>query len=81
MPPSWNPWFGMMFFIAALAAAWAVMSGHRGWWPALVVTASVAAQAHLMFALASVPVVLTVLALIDGPADTVRAAGPRLPVG
>jgi hypothetical protein len=41
--PSWNPWFGMVFFIAALAAAWAVMSGHRGWWRrAYVSTASIA---------------------------------------
>ncbi len=68
--PSWNPWFGMVFFIAALAAAWAVMSGHRGWWPALVITASVAAQAHLMF---TVPAgVLAILALIVGLADSIR---------
>ena len=68
--PSWNPWFGMVFFVAALAAAWAVMSGHRGWWPALVVTASVAAQAHLMFTVPSG--VLAVLALIVGLADSIR---------
>ena len=68
--PSWNPWFGMVFFIAAVAAAWAVMSGHRGWWPALVITASVAAQAHLMF---TVPAgVLAILALIAGLADSIR---------
>ncbi len=68
--PSWNPWFGMVFFIAALAAAWAVMSGHRGWWPALVITASVAAQAHLMFTVPSG--VLAILALFVGLADTIR---------
>ncbi len=68
--PSWNPWFGMTFFLAALAAAWAVMSGHRGWWPALVITASIAAQAHLMFTVPSA--VLAVLALIVGLADTIR---------
>ena len=68
--PSWNPWFGMVFFIAALAAAWAVMSGHRGWWPALVITASVAAQAHLMFTVPSG--VLAILALIVGLADSIR---------
>jgi hypothetical protein len=68
--PSWNPYFGMVFFIAALAAAWAVMSGHRGWWPVLVITASIAAQAHLMF---TVPAgVLAVLALIVGLADSIR---------
>jgi hypothetical protein len=68
--PSWNPWFGMVFFIAALAAAWAVMSGHRGWWPVLVVTASIAAQAHLMFTVPSG--ILAVLALIVGLADSIR---------
>jgi hypothetical protein len=68
--PSWNPWFGMVFFIAALAAAWAVMSGHRGWWPVLVITASIAAQAHLMFTVPSG--VLAVLALIVGLADSIR---------
>jgi hypothetical protein len=68
--PSWNPWFGMVFFIAALAAAWAVISGHRGWWPALVVTASIAAQAHLMFTVPSG--VLAILALIVGLADSIR---------
>jgi hypothetical protein len=69
--PYWNPWLGTMFFLAALAAGWAVMSGNRRWWPVLVITASVAAQAHLMFALASAAVVL--LALITGLADASRA--------
>ena len=53
MLPYWNPWFGMMFFLAALAAGWAVLSGHSAWWPVLAVTGSVAAQAHLMYALAA----------------------------
>ncbi|MBO0816352.1 MAG: hypothetical protein J2P30_14575, partial [Actinobacteria bacterium] len=69
--PDWNPWFGMMFFLASLAAGWAVMAGHRRWWPALVVTASVAAQAHLMFALGSAGLVLA--ALGTGIADSIRA--------
>ena len=68
--PSWNPWFGLAFFIAALAAAWAVMSGHRGWWPALVISASIAAQSHLMFTVPSGA--LALLALIVGLVDTVR---------
>ncbi len=71
LPPSWNPWFGIVFFTAALAAAWAVLSGRRGWWPGLVVTASIAAQAHLMFTVPSG--VLAVLALIVGLVDTIRA--------
>ncbi|MBO0809048.1 MAG: hypothetical protein J2P32_12195 [Actinobacteria bacterium] len=69
--PEWNPWFGMMFFLASLAAGWAVMAGHRRWWPVLVVTASVAAQAHLMFALGSAALVLA--ALGTGVADSIRA--------
>jgi hypothetical protein len=71
LPPSWNPWFGMMFFAASLAAGWAVLAGHRRWWPGLVITASIAAQAHLMFTLACAALVL--LALIAGLADTIRA--------
>lgn len=47
------------------------MSGRRWWWPALVITASVAAQAHLMFALAASALVL--LTLIIGLADAFRA--------
>jgi hypothetical protein len=74
--PYWNPWLGIMFFLATLAAGMAVVSGRRRWWPVLVVTASVAAQNHLMFALASAAVVL--LALVAGLIDTIRArAGYR----
>jgi len=74
--PYWNPWFATMFFLAALAVGWAVLSGRRWWWPVLVVTASVAAQAHLMFALASAG--LVALALVVGLADASRAgAGLR----
>src|SRR5258706_330627 len=74
--PCWNPWLGLMFFIAALAAGWAVMSGYRGWWAAAVVSASIAAQSHLMYAIAAVAVVVLVFAV--GLADTVRAkAGYR----
>lgn len=68
---TWNPWFGMTYFLAAFAAAWAVIAGHRRWWPVLVITASVAAQAHLMFTLGSAALVL--LALIVGIADSIRA--------
>jgi hypothetical protein len=71
--PLWNPWFGLMFFLAALAAAWAVMSGRRGWWPVLVVAASIAAQGHLMYGIASASLVLA--ALIVGLVETIRARG------
>jgi hypothetical protein len=79
VPPSWNPSFGAIFFLAALAAAWSVLCGHRGWWPALVVTASIASQAHLMFALASVALVL--LTLVAGLIDTVRSKPARATAG
>jgi hypothetical protein len=69
--PGWNPWFGMVFSIASIGAGWAVIAGHRRWWPVLVITASIAAQAHLMFALSAVA--LVVLALFAGIADSVRA--------
>ncbi len=59
--PYWNPYFAAVWFLAAVAAGWAVMSGHRRWWPALVVSASIAAQTHLMFALASAGLVLVAL--------------------
>jgi len=69
--PDWNPSLGMIFFLATLATAWAVLSGHRAWWPGLVVAASIATQGHLMFAVASVALVL--LTLVIGIIDTVRA--------
>ncbi len=74
--PDWNPSLGMIFFLATLATAWAVLAGRRAWWPGLVVAASIAAQAHLMYAVASVA--LAALTLIIGIIDTVRArAGYR----
>lgn len=69
--PYWNPWFGALFFLATLAAGLAVMSGRRRWWPMMVITGSVAAQAHLMYALATGAVV--VLALLVGLVSTIRA--------
>src|SRR5260221_5928368 len=76
--PCWNPWLGLMFFIAALAAGWAVMSGHRGWWAAAVVSASIAAQSHLMFAIAAVAGFCPCL---SGRAGGHGARPARLPVG
>lgn len=68
--PLWNPWFGMMFFVAAFAAGWAVMCGRRAWWPVLVIAASIAAQAHLVYALASAALIIVAFAI--GLADTIR---------
>lgn len=66
--PYWNPYFGEMWLLASVAAAWAVMAGRRGWWPVLVVSASIAAQAHLMFSLAAAGLAVAALlvALVDG---------------
>lgn len=75
MVPVWNPWFGMMFFIAALAAGWAVLSGRRKWWPALAITGSVAAQAHLMYAIAVVGLLL--IAFVTVLADSRRTGTYR----
>src|SRR5215469_2526585 len=66
--PCWNPWFGMMYFLASFAAAWAVLNGNRRWWPVLVVTASIAAQAHLMFVVAAAALVF--VTFVAGLTDT-----------
>ena len=75
--PTWNPYFGAIFFLAALATSWAVLCRHRGWWPVAVVTASIACQAHLMYALASV--LLVTVTLVVGFIDTVRPDTGRSP--
>lgn len=76
LQPLWNPWFGLVFLLAAMAAAWAVIRGKHWWWPVLAITASVATQAHLLFALASV--VLVLVAFGVGLADAIaRRSGLR----
>jgi hypothetical protein len=67
MVPVWNPWFGTMFFIAALAAGWAVLSGRQKWWPVLVITGAVAAQTHLMYAIAAACLLLVgfIVVMVD----------------
>lgn len=52
--PTWNPYMGLMFFISAVAATVAVLYGSRRWWPVAVVSASIAAQSHLMYAVGAV---------------------------
>lgn len=68
-----NPNYGMMYFLAALSSCLAVLAGHRNWWPVLVVTASIAAQAYLAYAAASVGLVL--IAAVVGLAGAFRAKG------
>jgi hypothetical protein len=50
----WNPWAAMAALTAAIAAAWAVLTGHGRWWPVFIVAVSLAAQAHLAVAPAMV---------------------------
>ncbi len=68
---TWNAYFPVPFFIAALALTWAVAAGSPGWWPVLVLAASVAAQSHLLFLVPAAA--LSVLAL----AFAMRSAEPR----
>lgn len=50
MDPAWNPYVGLVWFVATAALSWAVASGRLRWWPVLVLAASLASQSHLMFA-------------------------------
>jgi hypothetical protein len=64
----WNPYFGLMFLAASLAISFAVATGSFGWWPVLVFTASVTAQAELIFAILAVALVVIspMLGLVGG---------------
>ena len=76
----WNPHFGLVFLIASAATAWVVASGRFGWWPLVVVFASVAAQSHLVYA-----VTAAILALVAPLAALAYGHRPSrwvwLPVG
>lgn len=68
-----NPNYGLMYLLAALSSCLAVLAGRRNWWPVLVLTASMAAQAYLAYAAASVGLVL--LAGVAGLVGAFRAKG------
>ncbi|MBV8462639.1 MAG: hypothetical protein JO368_05050, partial [Acidimicrobiales bacterium] len=70
---AWNAFFPIPFLIAGLALAWVVAVSRLGWWPVLVVVASVGAQCHLAFA--PVMVLLVVAAPVLALAD--RGRPPR----
>ncbi len=53
---SWNPYFGLVFLVVAVATAWVVATGRFGWWPATVFFASVSAQSHLVYAVSATAV-------------------------
>jgi len=54
----WNAYFPLPFLIAALVLAWVVVMGKTGWWPVLVVAASVTAESHLLFVIPAVALVV-----------------------
>ena len=56
--PVWDPYFGLVWFLAAASLAWCVASGRLRWWPVLVVAASMAAQSHQMYALGAAGLVV-----------------------
>ena len=64
----WNPYIGLVFFVATVVLALVVASGSLGWWPVLVFTASVASQCHLIFAITAVALALLapVVGLVRG---------------
>lgn len=55
---AWNAYFPLPFFVLALVTAYRTANGAFGWWPVLVVAASVAAQAHLLYVTPSLALVL-----------------------
>jgi hypothetical protein len=70
--PVWNPYMGLMFLLAAIGAAFAVLCGKPGWWPVVVVSGSIATQCHLVFALASV-----LLVIVAGVVAAIRSVRRR----
>lgn len=64
----WNPYFGVIFLVAAVATAWAVAAGRFGWWPVAVFFSSVSAQSHLVYAVPAIAlaVVAPVVGLLEG---------------
>jgi hypothetical protein len=54
----WNPNTGLIFFVVTVVLATVVAMGSVGWWPVLVLTASVSAQCHLIFAISAVALAL-----------------------
>ena len=76
----WNANFGLVFLLVSIVLAWAVALGSFGWWPVLVFTASVTAQAQLFYA--SIVVALVVITPLLGIWHSGRPRRLRwLPVG
>ncbi len=75
----WNPYAALAPFGATLIVAWAVAAGRLGWWPCLVVLTSFCAQAHLLYALGSMVllVVAPLLGVVAARRSTSRVVGWR----
>jgi len=71
----WNAYFPLPFLVATIALSWVVATGSFGWWPVLVLVASIAAQSHLLFTLPALS--LAVVAPVTGYALGVRPARLR----
>ncbi len=59
----WNAYFPVPLLIASFGIGWAVARGRLGWWPVLVVCASIAGQSHLFFLLPGVAIVVVAPAI------------------
>ncbi|MGH9079985.1 MAG: hypothetical protein ACRDYE_07930, partial [Acidimicrobiales bacterium] len=68
----WNPYIGLVFLVTAAATSWVVAAGRFGWWPVAVLSASVSAQGHLVYAVAAVALVAVgpLVALANGHRPT-----------
>ena len=76
----WNAYLPVPFLVAAIALAWVVGTGSFGWWPPLILVASVASQSHLTFVIPCVA--LTILAPVIGVLVSGKPARFRwLPAG
>jgi hypothetical protein len=71
----WNAYFPIPFLIATIALAWVVATGSFGWWPVLVLVASIAAESHLLFTLPALA--LALVAAVAGYALGYRPARLR----
>jgi len=59
----WNAYLPVPLLIASLGIGWAIARGRIGWWPVLVVCASIAGQSHLFFLLPGVAIVVVAPAI------------------
>lgn len=81
---AWNAYFPIPFLVTAVAVAWTVGLGRLGWWPALVLAASIVAQCHLVFVLPAVLLVLVaplIGVVVAGRPIRLRWLGVGLAVG